>query len=112
MPKKNDPLLKIKDLSKLIKYLAFNTAKECGINTKEDKIKNYINASNIKQIVAEHARVDKHGNMMINNKIFSKIQDDVLEWILGVSLAKAAAKNEIECSWDDEKNCMIFKLQK
>ena len=112
MARNNDPLLKIKDLRKFVKYLAINTAKECGINTQKDKIKNYINASNIKQIVAQHAKIDKHGNMMINNKIFSKIQDDVLQWILGVSLAKAAAKNELECSWDNEKNCMIFKLDK
>ena len=110
MAKGRDPLLKIKNLNKFIKYLAVNTAKDCGINTKKDKIKNYINVSNIKQIVTQHAKIDKHGNMMINNKIFAKIQDDILEWILGVSLAKAAAKNELECSWDDEKNCMTFKL--
>jgi hypothetical protein len=107
---KKDPLMKIKDISKLIKYLAIHGAKECGIDSKKDKIKNYINTSNIKQIIAEHAKQDKNGNLMINNKIFAKIQDDIMEWILGVSLAKSAAKNEIECSWDDSRNCMIFKI--
>jgi len=109
MPRR-DPLLKIKDIRKLIKYLALHGAKDCGIDTKKHKIKDFINTSNIQQIIAQHAKSDKNGNLMINNKIFDKIQDDIMEWILGVSLAKAAANDEIECSWDDTKNCMIFKI--
>lgn len=112
MPRKNnDPLLKIKDLSKFIKHLAAETAKGCGINIKKEKIKDYITSNNLKQIISQYAESDKDGNLFINNKIYSKIQDDVTGWILGVSLAKAAANNELECCWDDEKNCMIFTVK-
>jgi hypothetical protein len=109
MPRRNDPLLKIKSMKKFIKFLAITTAKDCGINLKEEKVKNYINSSNIRQIIYQYAKRNKYGDCLINNKILAKIKDELMSWILGVILAKSAAKNEIECSWDDKRNCMIFK---
>lgn len=110
MSRKNDPLLKIKNMKKFVRFLAINTAKGCGIDLKNDKIKNYINGNNIRQIIKQYAKNNPHGDILINNKILAKIQDEITSWILGVVLAKSAAKNELDCSWDDQKNCMIFNI--
>lgn len=111
MSNSNDPLMKIKNIKKLAKFLAINTAQECGIDLKKDKIKNYINCSNITQIIREHAKKNKNGDLLINNKILYKIQEDITSWIIGVILAKSAANDEIDCLWDDNKNCMVFKFK-
>lgn len=97
-------------MKKLVKFLATSTAKGCGLDLKKDKVKNYINGSNVKQIILQYAKRNKSGDCFINQKILSKIQDELTSWILGVILAKSAANDEIDCSWDDNKNCMIFKF--
>ena len=99
--------MKIEDLSKFVKFLAQAAVKDCGIKINKAKINNYITLQNVEGIVRQYARI-KNDQLYINRKILLKINNDLLSWVLGVSLAKAAANGELECYWDDIKNCMIF----
>lgn len=103
-----DPLMKITNISKFSQFIVYNTIKDCGIEIKRKDIKQYINNKNIEEIVRQYAKRDKHNNLMVNDKIVQKIQSELMDWILGVSLAKMAAKDELDCYWDSKRNCMIF----
>lgn len=103
-----DPLMKITNISKFAKFIVQNTIQDCGIEIKTKEIKQYINNTNVEGIVRQYAKKDKHNNLMVNNKIVQKIQNELMNWILGVSLAKMAAKDELDCYWDSKRNCMIF----
>jgi hypothetical protein len=103
-----DRLMEITDLNKFAKYIAVHTANEIGIETKKNSLKEYITLKNVKGIVSQYAKI-KNGKMCVNNRIMKKIQNELTNWILGVSLAKMAGNDEIDCYWDDTKNCMMFK---
>jgi hypothetical protein len=107
-----DPLMKITNISKFAKFLVHNTIKDCGIEIQMKEIKNYINNTNVEGIVKQYAKRDSKNNLMVNNKIVQKIQNDLMDWILGVSLAKLAAKDELNCYWDNKRNCMVFSRNK
>lgn len=103
-----DPLMKITDIDKFAKFLAYNTVQDCGIDIKRREIKNYITTKNVEEIIIQYAKRDKKNNLLVNGKILDKIQNDLMDWVLGVSLAKMAAKDELECYWDTERDCMVF----
>ena len=42
-------------------------------------------------------------------KYKQKRYDEILDWLIGVELAKMAADDKLECYWDDEANEMVFK---
>lgn len=106
-----DPYIKIKNLSKFAKFLATTVAKDCGLEIDKVKVNDFITLKNVKGIIRQYAKV-KNEELFINTKILLKINDELLSWILGVSLAKAASNGELECYWDDLKNCMMFKKGK
>lgn len=105
-----DPLHKIKNITKLAKHLAKNVAKDCGL-TIED-LKEYMTVKNAIELVKEHAHKDENGEFLINTKILEKICFSISGWLLGVNLAKLAAQDELDCYWDNKKNCMVFKKKK
>ena len=106
-----DPLMKITNVAKFSQFIVYNTIKDCGIEIKRKEIKNYINNKNIEEIVKQYAHRDKNNNLMVNNRIVQKIQNELMDWILGVTLAKLAAKDELDCYWDSKRNCMIFSTK-
>jgi hypothetical protein len=106
--RKKDPLLKIKDLHRFSRHIGVSALKECGINTSKEKLKDYITQHNITEIVTQYAKTNNKGEYFINNRIFAKIHGSIIDWVVGVSLAKAASEGEIDCYWDNEKNCMMF----
>jgi hypothetical protein len=107
-----DPLLKIKNISKFSKFLLYNTIEESGMEIKKKDIKHYITTKNLHEIVLLRVKKDKRGDLLVNNKIYKLLQNDILDWVLGVSLAKMAANDEIDCYWDSTKDCMMFSFKK
>lgn len=98
---------KIKDLTKFAKKIGKTVAIDSGFTIKD--LKNYINVSNIKQIILQHCIVDKRRQILVNEAILQNICSDIFEWLIGTDLAKMASEDIIDCYWSDEDDCIIFE---
>lgn len=98
---------KIKNIDKFAKYIGRLVAKQSGFTSKE--FKSYINISNIKNIIYNHAEKIDDGSIALNEKTTNIIYSEIFDWLVGVDLAKLAADDILDCYWDNKRNCMIFK---
>jgi uncharacterized protein len=55
---------------------------------------------------------DNKDRPLLNENTNEKIYESTVTWIHNVGLAKLAAKNLIECAWDNQTNEMIFWANK
>lgn len=99
-------MYKIKNLNSFSKELGKLVAANAGFSTKE--LKESITVKNIRGIVTKYIK-NKNGYFYISEDMTSQICEEIHDWIIGVSLAKLAAEDKLDCYWDDKKNCMIFK---
>lgn len=90
--------------SKKILSIACN---DIGID--EVEYKNYINIDNVKQIVKMHSE-ESEDDFYVNDDVIEKICDELQNWVLGVQLSKMCSEGKLDCYWDDEADCMIFKV--
>jgi hypothetical protein len=104
----NDPLVAIKDLSKMAKHLAKDIAKNKAIPLSE--LSEYIKPKEVKSIIRQYS-VHKKNKFMINAIILQKIFQEVNNWVIGIELSKLASKDLIESYWSDEENCMTFSVK-
>lgn len=69
--------------------------------------------SQVESIIAEKSiDVDEESKYIINGDIFEDIFDEVRNLIYQSAMSQLAAKGYIECAWDDEKNKMVFWVDK
>jgi hypothetical protein len=101
-----DPLIQIKCINKMSKHIGKDIARSMNIPITE--LKEYIKPKEIKSIILQYS-VPRDEKALINSMILKKILKEVNNWVLGVQLCKMASRGEIETSWDDEQNCMIFE---
>jgi hypothetical protein len=67
----------------------------------------------VESIIAEKSiDVDEESKYIINGDIFEDIFDEVRNLIYQSAMSQLAAKGYIECAWDDEKNKMVFWVDK
>jgi len=99
-------MYEIKSLNQFAKSIGKEVAKDGGFSFKE--LKEYINVVNIKNIVKKHARVKNH-KFYINENETHQVCEEIFDWLTGVSLAKLAADDFLDCWWDDKQDCMVFK---
>ena len=104
----SDPLVQIKCINKMSKHIGKDIARSMNIPLSE--LKDYIKPKEIKSIILQYA-VPKNDKALINSIILKKILKEVNNWVLGVQLCKMASRGEIETSWDDSQNCMIFETK-
>tara|TARA_B100001778_G_scaffold302117_1_gene278568 strand:- start:2418 stop:2810 length:393 start_codon:yes stop_codon:yes gene_type:complete len=97
----------IQDINKFSKNIAKQVAKYAGFSYKE--LKSYIKVGNVKQIIQNHSSFNQHGNMCINEEDAEAACEEIFDWLVGVDLAKLASNGDLDCYWDDEDNCMIFR---
>lgn len=102
-------IYEITHLNAFAKSLGVNVAKDSGFSIKE--LKRYIKVSNIKNIIKQYAKKNKYGNLVINDEAAQNICSDIFDWLIGANLAELAAEDVIDCYWDDEQNCMMFKTK-
>ena len=81
-------------------------ARSAGYTIKE--LKSFINVGNIEGMVRHHAEMEGD-SFTLSEKQAEKICDEILDWLVGVELAKIAAEDRLDCYWDDERNEMVFK---
>jgi hypothetical protein len=75
----------------------------------EDNLDDYVSITQVVNLVHHHADgYDDEDRPMITETNNEDIYGEVITWIHNVGLAKLAARNMLECAWDDELNEMIF----
>ena len=102
-------IYEIKNLNGMAKGLGKEVAKDNGFSKKE--LHSFIKVSNIRSIIQQYAQ-SKRGKFYIDDNDISKAYEEVHHWLVGVDLAKRAADDTIDCYWDDERDCMVFKDKK
>jgi hypothetical protein len=75
----------------------------------EDNLDDYVSITQVVNLVHHYADgYDDEDRPMITETNNEDIYGEVITWIHNVGLAKLAAKNMLECAWDDELNEMVF----
>ena len=100
-------MYEIQDINKFSKNIAKAVAKYAGFSYKE--LRSYIKVANVKQIVEKYSSFNQRGNLCIDEDEAEAACEEIFDWLVGVDLAKLASNGDLECYWDDEKNCMVFK---
>jgi hypothetical protein len=74
-----------------------------------DNLNDYISVNQIVNLVKnECVGFDDENRPLLDEDINEKIFENTAVWIHNVGLAKLAAQDLVECSWDDKANEMIF----
>ena len=76
------------------------------------EIKSAINLGNVRTMVRMHSSPHIDGGFTVSEEDASDICEEIFDWVAGVELARLAAEDLIDAFWDDEKNCMSFKMKK
>lgn len=103
----------INDLNNFADLMRSNAAKSLADHNGYDKhfarLDSFITIKQVEDIIINKCNgVDTKGQYIINNDIFAEIFDDVRNSIYNSSLSKLACAGAVECSWDDEKDKMVF----
>jgi hypothetical protein len=75
----------------------------------DENLDEYISLDQMTNLVEEFCLGhDANNRPLLDEDTNEKIFEETSSWIHGVGLAKLAAKDLIECAWDNELNDMIF----
>ena len=97
----------IKNLTTFSKGIGKAVAEDLDLATHE--LSDYITVRNVKQIAQQFCVYNKHRKKYIaNEKILESIVEETRNWILGLQLARECSSGQLECAWDDKRDCMIF----
>ena len=78
-------------------------------DSNEDNLNDYISLNQIIGLVNERCKgFDEENRPLLDEASNELVFEDTTIWIHEVGLAKLAAKDLVECAWDDESNEMIF----
>lgn len=78
-------------------------------DSNEDNLDDFISIGQIINMVSEECLgFDDEDRPLLNEETNERIFENTSIWIHEVGLAKLAAKDLVECAWDDEQNEMIF----
>lgn len=97
----------IKNITHFSKKMLKLVARESGFTKKE--CDEYISIENVKGIIEEHAKKNSKGRLIINEEITNTIFEKIENWLTGFQLARMCSEGILDCYWDSEKNCMVFK---
>lgn len=74
-----------------------------------ENLDEYITVSQAEMIIVEHSMgKDKEGRYLVDEDSHERLFEAIKNRIYNSGLSKLAAKDALECAWDDEKNEMIF----
>lgn len=91
------------------KSAAISFAKEGQEIDESEDLETYVTITQVSQMVAENAMgQDEDGHYLITDEGYRALFRQLKTRIYNSGLSKLAAKNLIECAWDDKKNTMIF----
>jgi hypothetical protein len=73
-----------------------------------DDLDKYITLDQVKKLVHSNALNFVNDNPVIDENTNQKLFEEAVLWIHNSAQISLAAKGELECAWDDEKNEMVF----
>lgn len=107
MSEDEDKVWRIKDFDGFCKQTLKICCAQLGMEKPEyDK---YITIENVQQIVKSCAEIEDE-DLYLTEEIFEKITEEIQNWVMGVQLSKMCSKGDLDCYWDSDKNCMVFKV--
>ena len=78
-------------------------------DSNNDNLDDYISLKQMINLVKnECIGFDDNDRPLLNEDANEKIYESTVTWIHNVGLAKLAAKDLVQCAWDDKTNEMIF----
>jgi len=78
-------------------------------NGSSDNLDNYISINQMMGLVKQSCLgFDDNNRPLLNEDANNEIFEQAAIWIHNVGLAKLAAKDLVECAWDDKSNEMVF----
>jgi hypothetical protein len=84
-------------------------AENISTNYQNDNLEDYITLNQmINLIKSECLGFDEQDRPILDETINDSIFTQTSVWIYNVGLSKLASKGFVECSWDNDKNEMIF----
>jgi hypothetical protein len=94
------------------KSAALSFAEEDALDESED-LENYITINQACQMIKENSiGQDEEGKYLITEEASRLLFEQIRTRIYNSGLSKLAAKDLVECSWDEKKNTMVFWSRK
>lgn len=97
------------DIEGYAQQIRKEAAKSISEGSKNEELDEYISIEQIIGLVNNNCLgFDEEDRPQLNETLNRKIFEETAIWIHNVGLAKLAAKDFVECAWDDEINEMVF----
>jgi hypothetical protein len=105
----NDTVYAITDVNGYVSQMRKAAAQSVSENSNHDNLDNYISIGQMIGLVESHCLgFDANNRPLLNEKQNEIIFHETATMIHNVGLARLAATDLVECSWDDEINEMVF----
>ncbi len=99
----------ITDLEGYASQMREAAASSISENSSEDNLDEYITLDQMIGLVKTNCLgFDDNDHPLLNEQKNQYIFEEAATWIHNFGLAKLAAKDFVECAWDDELNEMVF----
>lgn len=105
----SDQVYAITDVKGYVSQMREAAAQSISENSDQDNLDDYISIGQMIGLVKSHCLgFDDENRPLLNEKQNEIIFTETTAIIHNVGLAKLAAKDIVECAWDDELNEMVF----
>ena len=105
----SDQVYALTDLQGYVSQMRNVAAESLSENSENDNLDSYISLDQMIGIVkSQSLGTDEEDRYLLNEGANEKIFEEAAIWIHNVGLAKLAAKDLIDCAWDNESNEMVF----
>jgi hypothetical protein len=112
MNKDENEIYLIMDIKKYSEYIRKQAASSFS-NDYHENLDEFITLWQVSDMIIKYSvGQDEKKRYMIDENNHEKLLEEMTERIYNSGLSKLAAKDEIECAWDSEKNKMIFWAKK
>lgn len=95
--------------AKMVRKDAANSFAEGESLDEREDLEGYVTVNQVCQMIEENSiGMDEDGHHMITGEGYKVLFEQIRTRIYNSGLSKLAAKNLVECAWDDEKKTMVF----
>ena len=99
----------ITDIDGYVSQMREAAANSISEDSSSDNLDNYISLNQMVGLVKSNCLgFDENEHPILDEKTNQKIFEEASIWIHNIGLAKLAAKDLVECAWDDELSEMVF----
>ena len=99
----------ITDIDGYVSQMREAAANSISEDSSNDNLDHYISLNQMVGLVKSNCLgYDENDYPILDEKTNQQIFEEATIWIHNIGLAKLAAKDLVECAWDDELNEMVF----